>query len=186
MGGPGSGRRYQFGAPTLEGFQRVDTSDIPDHRTLRPGERIRIEAWREGHCEEHIVSLSFTPCHFGGQRAWFNCPWCLRRVGSLFYGSWGLRCRHCLGLRHASSQESKQDRAWRRYHKLRRRLLGSQPDTGQTPAKPPRMHWQTYRRLLGAMEEAEMDTLQFLLHFLSRQRALRQTVRDPKFENQSR
>ena len=54
--------------------------------------------------EESIqrVSLTSTPCHFGGVRYWFLCSQCGRRVGKLYIpaGSQSLvwRCRHCLHL----------------------------------------------------------------------------------------
>jgi hypothetical protein len=33
-----------------------------------------------------IIRLSWTPCHFGGQRPWLHCPHCQRRVARLFLG----------------------------------------------------------------------------------------------------
>ena len=67
---------------------------------------------------DYKVSLTTTPCHFGGVRYWFICPlttngnYCGRRVGTLykapganFYG-----CRHCYKLSYESRNESRYGR----------------------------------------------------------------------------
>ena len=64
---------------------------------------------------DYKVSLTTTPCHFGGVRYWFICPltikgnYCGRRVGTLnkapganYYG-----CRHCYDLSYESRNETR-------------------------------------------------------------------------------
>jgi len=62
---------------------------------------------------DYKVSLTTTPCHFGGVRYWFICPLvrngspCGRRVGTLFLSSGGkyFGCRHCYDLSYESRNE---------------------------------------------------------------------------------
>ena len=57
---------------------------------------------------DYKVSLETTPCHFGGKRYWFICPWyangvyCGRRVGVLYLGGDYFACRHCYNLTYNS------------------------------------------------------------------------------------
>jgi hypothetical protein len=57
---------------------------------------------------DYKVGLTTTPCHFGGVRYWFNCPFCGRRAGKLFLGAGHIRfgCRHCYDLSYESRNES--------------------------------------------------------------------------------
>jgi hypothetical protein len=52
------------------------------------------------------IPLTKTPCYFGGERFWFICPDCHRRVSILYrprYSSFFL-CRHCHDLTYQSTQ----------------------------------------------------------------------------------
>lgn len=61
------------------------------------------------------VSLTTTPCHFGGVRYWFVCPlttegvYCGRRVGTLYLPPGGnyFGCRHCYNLSYKSRNKSR-------------------------------------------------------------------------------
>src|SRR5438094_5573832 len=37
------------------------------------------------------VRISWTPCHLGGERPWFHCPGCSRRIARLYWGGERLR-----------------------------------------------------------------------------------------------
>jgi len=115
------------------------------------------------------IRLDWTPCHLGGRRAWFCCPYCGRRC-ALLYGTGGVdafgwRCQRCARLRHASTRESELDRAIRRVRKMRRdvfRLPADDPSvraplmwTGSVPRRPVGMHRRTYERNLALFREAE-------------------------------
>jgi len=52
----------------------------------------------------HQVSLTTTPCNYGGERYWFECPSCYTRVGVLYLapGDVRFRCRHCNNLTYRS------------------------------------------------------------------------------------
>ena len=60
------------------------------------------------------ISLTTTPCHYGGVRHWFLCPasvegvLCENRVGMLYLPPAGkvFACRHCYGLTYESCQQS--------------------------------------------------------------------------------
>ena len=117
------------------------------HRSYGDGEWTR---------EEYPVSLEWTSCHFGGERAWFLCPrpGCGRRVATLWGGGLFL-CRHCHNLAYESQNETTHDRALRRHQAIRMRLGGSGSLAEDFPDKPKGMHWQTYWRLCREAEEAE-------------------------------
>jgi hypothetical protein len=52
------------------------------------------------------VPLDWTPCHFGGERPWFICGNCGRRVAVIYAGGKYFACRHCYDLTYTSCQES--------------------------------------------------------------------------------
>jgi hypothetical protein len=64
---------------------------------------------------DHKISLTTTPCHFGGVRYWFICPlsvngvYCGRRTGVLYLGGGSkyFGCRHCYNLSYVSRNESR-------------------------------------------------------------------------------
>lgn len=57
---------------------------------------------------DYKIPLTTTPCHFGGCRFWFVCPWyangkyCGKRVGLLYLGDKYFACRHCYNLTYNS------------------------------------------------------------------------------------
>jgi len=65
---------------------------------------------------DYRVPLTTTPCHFGGKRYWFVCPWyrngkyCGKRVGVLFQAGEYFACRHCYDLRYHSQLENRRGR----------------------------------------------------------------------------
>lgn len=90
------------------------------HLTLMYRYRGGDSDWRD---MQYTVSLDWTPCHFGSERAWFICPaaGCGRRVAILYGGSI-FACCHCFRLAYPSQRESAKDRATRRANKIRARL----------------------------------------------------------------
>jgi hypothetical protein len=62
----------------------------------------------DGHAVHEPISFQKTKPHFGGNRWWFTCPLCQRRMG-VFYlppKSYYFACRKCYDLRYKSSQEA--------------------------------------------------------------------------------
>jgi hypothetical protein len=64
---------------------------------------------------DYKVSLTTTPCNFGGVRYWFICPlsrngvYCGRRVANLYKapGASYFGCRHCYNLSYESRNETR-------------------------------------------------------------------------------
>jgi hypothetical protein len=102
---------------------------------------------------EEKVTLSKSPVHLGGERSWFLCPGCNRRVGIL-YGARLFRCRYCHDLRYASQRESVQFRAISRVQRARMKLGGSANLSEPRPGRPRYMHCRTYARLVKQEEAA--------------------------------
>jgi hypothetical protein len=51
-------------------------------------------------------SLVATPCFFGGERLWFLCPSCSKRVGVLYFIQNAYACRSCSNLAYRSQQKN--------------------------------------------------------------------------------
>lgn len=104
----------------------------------------------------YSVALTWTDCHYGGQRAWWLCPavGCGRRVAVL-YGGPVYACRHCHRLAYQSQRETPDDRATRRADKLRDQLGWEAGILNGEGGKPKGMHWATYARLK-ARHDAEV------------------------------
>jgi hypothetical protein len=119
------------------------------------GHRTSRGAWQSE--PQHPVRLQWTPCNFGGRRAWFRCParGCGRRVAMLYSTGGIFACRHCYRLAYDSQRQPAHDRALYRAQAIRERLGGSGNMTLPFPKKPKRMHWRTYLRLLREYERAQ-------------------------------
>jgi hypothetical protein len=113
---------------------------------------------------EQRVPVTWTPCHFGGQRPWFVCAarvngrYCGRRVAVLYLAGEVFACRKCYALAYASQQGGLLFRNLRRSQSIRMRLGGSPDPFAPFPAKPRRMHQRTYRRLRAQARAAEAIT----------------------------
>ena len=68
-----------------------------------------------------VVQLTFTACHFGGDRPWFRCPCCDRRC-AILWGRGRFLCRSCHRVAYPSQNESIGSQAIRRIHEIRAAL----------------------------------------------------------------
>jgi hypothetical protein len=176
---------YRGGRATTDSYRQIDIRKMQRGGFLRPGcwstwhwslrgERvasIQVRAdfgsvtlmyshrssWgdEEWTREEYPVSLEWTPCYFGGERAWFRCPrpGCGRRVATLWGGAM-FYCRQCWNLAYESQNETDWDRAMTKAQAIRVKL-GGEPGFGYDfPQKPKGMHWRTYYRLREQSEDA--------------------------------
>ena len=109
---------------------------------------------RTGEDVEQWVSLQTTPCRFGGERAWFTCPTCDKRVAVLYGAGKYFACRSCCALGYASQKEGAGDRSGRQAEKIRKRLKWDAGILNGEGGKPKGMHWATFWRL-----KAEHDRL---------------------------
>ena len=107
------------------------------------------------------VPITWTACHFGGQRPWFVCSvrangrCCGRRVAVLYLAGELFACRRCSGLAYANQQGRQLFRNLNRALKIRMRLGGNPDPCELFPEKPRRMHQRTYLRLRARAEAAE-------------------------------
>lgn len=130
----------------------------------------------EGHKEDvsYPVSLSWTPCNFGGSRPWFVCPGvvegvsCGRRVAKLYLKGRYFLCRHCHDLAYSSQQEAHRHAALHRCQRIRLKLGGTANMTKPFPGKPKGMHFKTYLRLRGKYEEAHEEYIREMAGYLER------------------
>jgi hypothetical protein len=176
LGGLGSGRHSGSGKETTSHFCALDVRHLQRKKLLEPGrsftwqwsraaeviasiqvrsegDAVRLachrgdagESWKSEVC---WVNLEWTPCHYGGQRAWFRCPGlgCGRRV-AILYCRGNFLCRQCHNLSYQSQHEEAHDRALTRVQKIRVQLGGHADLDDPFPSKPKWMHWRTYHRM---------------------------------------
>ena len=119
--------------------------------------RVELSYAKDGEQYRYPVQLTWTRCHFGGRRTWFQCPnpGCRQRAAKLYLGSRTFACRRCYRLVYRSQCHSPRDRALTQAGKLRMRLGGSEGIAWDFPDKPPRMRWRTYERLRASCERYE-------------------------------
>ena len=182
MGGTGSGQWYRWDKKTTcEEVKRIDIRYMNQKGLLKPcsgklswscnGEptgninftvdgqvMILSYRYRQGgedwqSVEERVV-IDRTPCNFGGERQWFRCPHCDRRVAVLYGADVRFLCRHCYGLPYGSQQETYLDRMMRKARKIRGRL-GADSDLDMPIwEKPKGMHQKTFDRLVKEEKKA--------------------------------
>ena len=184
MGGPGSGQWYRWDKrSTLDDLCSVDIRLLKRRGTLTPGASTML-AWSRGtqsagsvlvvgapdavvlvyrarafngawEDKRDKVLLTWTAPAGGGQRPWFLCPACARRVALIYSVSTGFACRHCVQRPYGSQCETQQDRSLRKVRKIRTRLGVSHSllEHIQSWHKPKGMHWRTFERL----QEQEQD-----------------------------
>lgn len=177
MGGPGSGRRWHYGAADCtDDYRRLDVRRWQRDGFLTPGRAFGWQWTRDGEkvasidvraetdrvilsyrhrsgsgdwqSEEYPVWLDWTVCTYGGRRAWFLCP--ARGCGrrvAILYGGAIFACRHCYRLAYPSQRESADDRAARRADRIRARLGWEPGILNGEGGKPKGMRWRTFERL---------------------------------------
>jgi hypothetical protein len=101
----------------------------------------------EGWDYAYPVRIEWTPCNYGGKRAWWICPNCGRRVAVL-WGGRKFACRYCHRLAYQSTRTAPGSECYSRANKVRARLGWNGGVASPTGNKPKGMHWTTYLRLL--------------------------------------
>ena len=181
MGGFGSGKRG--GKSTTADMWALDVRKVQRAGRLTPGQSFNWQWTRNGEPVANInirtgtdrvtldyrqrdrggewkamnypVGVTWTPCNYGGQRAWWICPavGCGRRVAVLYGGS-VYACRHCHKLAYRTQREKAHERAGSKADKLRDRLGWDAGILNGNGGKPKGMHLATFDRL-----EAQHDAL---------------------------
>ncbi len=91
----------------------VDTNEKKIEFRYKSRNRYSGEEWTS---KNYSIGLTTTPCNLGGERYWFVCKDCQRRVGALYlYDELDFTCRHCLDLSYESRNKSRNYRAISRY-----------------------------------------------------------------------
>jgi len=177
MGGMGSGRRYQGGKETTDDCRSLDVRYLQRNGLLSAGRssilnwtrngkneasiQVRMDADRvildyrhqcngsEWKSQNYPIRIEWTPCYYGGARAWFLCPanGCGKRVAKLYINGAIFACRHCYKLAYACQRETYDDRAARRADTIRRRLGWDVGILNLNGGRPKGMHYRTYLRL---------------------------------------
>lgn len=128
------------------GVEVVGKIGIEAESLIRLRLRYRVTTPGSAESKDYPVLITWTPCHLGGNRSWFLCPCCRRRVAKLYLQR-VFACRHCLHLNYASQQANKRDRAADHSWKLRS-ALGCPESFLTFPAeyipKPKGMQWRTF------------------------------------------
>jgi hypothetical protein len=108
----------------------------------------------------HIISTSITQAGYGN-RYWYCCPHCNKRIAKLYIGEKDVACRHCWGLHYRSQSEDELARMRRDIRRQRYALWGNTAMTRNlvnhpnTFPKPKGMRRETYERKLAALMFSE-------------------------------
>jgi len=105
--------------------------------------------------ETQIVRFDSTPCNSGGERRWFLCPGCSRRVAVLCGAREVFLCRHCHHLPYLSQNESLIRRLIRRKQAIEKRIFEDRG--GQCWRKRKGLHAHTFRRGLAQYFKIEQQ-----------------------------
>ena len=187
MGGSGSGRWYRWDKRfTLDDVYSLDIRMLKRRGLLTPGASA-LWSWSRGaqptgsilvvgaqdavvlvyrvrahsgpwESRQDIITMDWTALHGGGQRLWFLCPACTRRVALIYSAGTGFVCRHCIAQPYGSQCETPQDRSLRTVRKIRTRLgvNHSLLESIHPWDKPKGMHWRTFARLQQQEQAAQM------------------------------
>ena len=122
------------------------------------------------------VRIEWTPCNYGGRRAWWLCPDCGRRVAVL-YGGRRYACRHCHDLTYKSTRTAPGSEFYARANKVRARLGWGGGIASPMGGRKKGMHATTYLRLLNQLNhhgigaaadmDATNDRIQKMLNHIS-------------------
>jgi len=171
MGGWGSGGSWGFGKRKCEDALPLDVRKLKRKGCLIPGRSFSWQ-WSVGgnvHStigfkvyEQHVtlnynhrkepveqqILFEWTPCNYGGERAWWRCP--RGRRCAVVYGAGKLfSCRVCYSLAYSSTCETGRDRKFRRANELRRKIGAKAKSLNRLPIfKPKGMHQKTWDRII--------------------------------------
>jgi hypothetical protein len=151
---------------TLSWFRGSEATGSISYKIKKQQMILSYHCQTSGHdCEsiEQVVYFDYTYCNYGGQRMWFLCPTCGKRVAILYCIRTHFLCRHCCNLTYASQQENYTDRSFRYASNIRKKLGGGSDPLDPFPWKPKYMHWRTYWKLRKKAKEAEQTGWDSLL-----------------------
>lgn len=122
------------------------------------GDHLELNFRAEHEPVRQTVPITSTPCHFGGERLWLQCPSCRRRVATLHVNARLFLCRQCHDLVYEVQREEIWDRAIRaekrKFAKLGMTKLPLVDREFLPPKRPKGMHRHTFQRLCKEAERA--------------------------------
>ena len=194
MGGTGSGGWCRWNKQTTtEEVKRIDIRYMKKQGLLQPNTAGSL-SWKCGDepsgdirysCYQHELQLHYryreyggdwqsveqripfdrTHCHYGGERLWFLCPRCNKRVGLLYGADVLFLCRHCYKLPYTSQNQGYTDRVIGQKHKLGRQIF-EHYDNGYGWGKKKGMHWKTFDRLNAKYQHLEQQWCNVMARYL--------------------
>ena len=133
------------------------------YTTTHDGERRNITC---------TVSLVTLPCHYGGRRWYFVCPYTGRHACKLYKWPGIEKFCHREAIRpkptYASQRVGGLDRIYSQRWALRRKLSDEYSDLFGEPCKPKWMRWRTFQRYLDRDAELEARESRYLCGMLGR------------------
>lgn len=110
---------------------------------------------------DYNVEIDWTPCNYGGQRAWFVCPECGEKARKLYMKNSLFYCRKCNNLNYYSQQISKTDQLMdgirEKIYRVQKRLKAERNPLSHWEPRPKGMHFVTYQRLLQELRELQEE-----------------------------
>lgn len=106
----------------------------------------------QGRHYSYQVEVTTTPCNYGGNRYWWHCPKCSKRVAVL-YCAGKYVCRHCIGANYQSQLIQPIDRLFERVSVIRAKLGWQQGIAHGHGSRPRYMHHSTYDRLVSEHDQ---------------------------------
>ena len=170
MGGSGSGTKYGRKKLTLNDLPAIDAAVIKVRLreghffTMTWNNDLRLSFRADGSTLHALdigqrIEVERTACHFGGERFWFRCPYCESRRRVLYIYRHGIECRGCLDLPYQVENETRDDRAFRRYRKFSLRYFDDDYILEPYLPKPPWQRWRTHYRALDERERLRWRAL---------------------------
>ena len=198
MGGRGSGSYGKLEKKrTVESCLSLDIRKLQRDGSLKQGHRGTRSWYRQGkpiRSVDYIVSeqglnlscrnrrgedyiqtliIDYTPCNFGGERPWFLCDRCERRVAIVYSFGGRFSCRHCGNLTYLSQQDANFDGTMKRLRIIGERLGASLNMFSSFPPRPKGMHWRTYAGIETEFDRAQQENLDQLRCLLEKEDAIR-------------
>ncbi len=150
---------------TVDDYPRIDIRDMKRQGMLEPGESGSLSWSCRGsivdsigyeshpdrlvlirHSERTAIRFDSTACYFGGERRWFLCPGCHRRIAVLCSARGVFLCRHCHHLPYLSQSQSKLRRLISRRQHIASRIF--EDGDGRRRRKRKGLHLRTFQREL--------------------------------------
>lgn len=107
---------------SLDDYLKLGIKNLKDIGLLTPSKGYIDIPYQSGGFELfQRVNIDQTPCNYGGQRYWFSCPKCKKKVTALYKKNLFM-CRHCIGSNYKSQLEAPFNKSITRINQLRARL----------------------------------------------------------------